>query len=126
MVVLELLLVSGALGAVDGVVRAAVPLSGVTPVVPIGPPEGFCWPAAVAGLAGAVVGGLPWANAAPAAPSASAARSLEVLFMVVSPEESRQCRREEAVPDRVPDSRKARSLPAAGGQLAARPGVGEK
>ena len=57
---------------------------GVVPVVPIGPPAGLCWPAAVAGVAGAVVGGLPWANATLAAPSARAASRLEVRFMVIS------------------------------------------
>jgi hypothetical protein len=57
---------------------------GVVPVVPIGPPDGFCWPAAVAGFAGAVVGGLPWAKATPAAPTARAAMKLEVRVMLVS------------------------------------------
>jgi len=90
MVLLELL-VSGELWAVGAEeLPEVLPICvfcGVTPVVPMAPPDGFCWPAAVAGLAGAVVGGLPCAKAAPAAPRASAARSLEVLFMVMSPEE---------------------------------------
>jgi hypothetical protein len=51
------------------------------PVVPIGPPAGLCWPAAVAGLGDAVVGGVPCAKAVPAAASASAVTIVEVLFM---------------------------------------------
>jgi hypothetical protein len=90
MVLLELLLVSGELWAVGAEelpeVLPPCVFCGVTPVLPMGPPDGFCWPAAVAGLGGAVVGGLPCAKAAPAAPRASAAMSLEVLFMVISPE----------------------------------------
>jgi hypothetical protein len=66
------------------VVGAAV-FWGVVPVVPMGPPAGLCWPAPVAGFAGAVVGGLPCANATPARPSASAAMKLEVRSMVISP-----------------------------------------
>ena len=54
---------------------------GMVPVVPIGPPAGFCWPAAVAGLGVAVVGGFPCAKAVPAAATANAATSAEVLFM---------------------------------------------
>jgi len=33
-------------------VAAMVLFCGVVPVVPIGPPAGFCWPAAVAGFGG--------------------------------------------------------------------------
>ena len=36
---------------------------GEVPVVPMGPPTGFCCPAAVAGFGGTVVGGVPWATA---------------------------------------------------------------
>jgi hypothetical protein len=125
MVVPELVLVSLEPCAVGAELPEAPPLCGVTPVVPMGPPEGLCCPAAVAGLAGAVVGGLPWANAAPAAPRANAAMSLEVLFMVVSPEGKPAMPEKEAVPDRMPDFRKARLSPAPPGQFAARHGVGE-
>jgi hypothetical protein len=64
---------------------------GVVPVVPIGPPAGLCWPAAVAGLGDAVVGGFPCAKAVPAAASASAATSLEVLFMASLLEVGDEC-----------------------------------
>jgi hypothetical protein len=62
-------------GAAPGVLLGlcAVGLCGVTPVVPIGPPAGLCCPAAVAGLGDEVVGGVPCANAAPAAAAKTAA-----------------------------------------------------
>jgi hypothetical protein len=70
------------LGGVD--VAAPVLLWGKVPVVPIEPPAGLCCPAAVAGFAGAVVGGVPCAKAEPASAKAVAARSVERRVMEVS------------------------------------------
>ncbi|MDM0029702.1 hypothetical protein [Variovorax saccharolyticus] len=52
--------------APDGVEIEPVPcVEGNVPVVPIGVPVWLCWPAAVAGLGEAVLGGVPCADASP-------------------------------------------------------------
>lgn len=56
--------------------------SGIVPVVPMGPPAGFCVPAAVAGFGDDVFGGVPCAKAALDAARVSAAIKVEVLVMV--------------------------------------------